>query len=67
MTADAVVKQSDEDQRLLALMRKAQEIAELLQRAIRLDYSISIPPEQMKVVVEILECAELIKIKKEPT
>lgn len=61
---NSIIRQGEDVQRLLALMRKAQEIAELLQRAIKLGYSISMPPEQMQIVVEILECADLVKIKR---
>lgn len=52
---------SDDDIQMLA---KAQEIAELFQRAVKLGYSISMSPEQMKTVIEILECAQLVKIGK---
>lgn len=63
MTASALSTSvvSKEDRELLD---KAQEIAELFQRAVRLGYSISMSPEQMSTVVAILECAELVKLEK---
>ncbi len=50
-----------EEKEIQELMQKAQEIMELFQRAIKLGYSISLSPEQMKTFVEICELAELIK------
>jgi hypothetical protein len=43
------------------LLNKAQEILELMQRAYKLGYSLTLPPEQMKTVIEIFENGHLIK------
>lgn len=55
---DRVISEDD----LIQLLEKANEISELLQRAVKLGYSISMHPAQMRIVIEILECAQLIKI-----
>jgi hypothetical protein len=43
------------------LLMRAQEIAELLQRAARLGYSLVLQPDQMRLLVELLENAGLAK------
>jgi hypothetical protein len=54
---------SDQERETLELMAKANDIAELLQRAIKLGFTISMAPEQMQTVIDIFEGAQLIKVK----
>lgn len=43
------------------LLNKAQEMVELFQRAIKLGYSISFAPDQLKTLLEICENGCLVK------
>lgn len=45
----------------IATLGRAQEIVELLQRAVKLGYSITFAPEQLRLVVKLLEEATLQK------
>lgn len=44
-----------------ALLDKAQELLDLLKRAHQLGWTLTLPPEQMKTLIDILENADLEK------
>ena len=54
----STARAAKEDRDLLA---KAQEVAELFQRAVKLGYSITFSPEQLKLLIAICEEARLTK------
>jgi hypothetical protein len=45
------------------LLNKAQEILELFKTADKLGWTLVLPPEKYKVIIEILESGELMKAK----
>lgn len=45
------------------LLHKAQEILELFKTADKLGWTLVLPPEKYKVIIQILESGELMKVK----
>ncbi len=58
------IEKYDPHQQDRELLAKAQEIAELFQRAVKLGYSIVCTPEQLTLLIKICEELSLQKVEK---